>query len=260
MTTTERAEHSPLLDAALNLSRFHREHEKFYASFPRERAVALQRHARTLHALADRWSRVVPSTSPALSPYAGADDLNDPAALQLEGVLFMEGEGEPSELVNLIRDVRTAAEDFSGTGEWLANAMQASWDIAGALVDIPGLEDLLGDRHRIIANDWLASDMSCLIARLLVRAAEILDRIDFRPAALRADLNGSRRAAALLHSAAEMINRAADLCSDSAGLVNDNERRWRVFRERVVAITGAPDECSRTLAADRVTGRHAGGG
>ena len=238
MTTSHSPQHPPLLDAALNLSHFHREHEKFYASFPRERAVALQRHARTLHALADHWARTVPSTAPALSPYAGAEDLNDPAALQLEGVLFMEGEGAPSELANLIRDLRTSAEDFGGTGEWLANAMEASWDIAAALVDIPGLEDLLGERHRIIANDWLASNMSSLIARLLVRAADVLDRIDFTPAALRADLSGPRRTAALVHSAAELINRAADLCSDSAGLVNDNERRWRIFRERVVQITG----------------------
>ena len=28
-------EHGPLLEAVLNLSRFHREHEKFYASAPR---------------------------------------------------------------------------------------------------------------------------------------------------------------------------------------------------------------------------------
>ena len=116
--------------------------------------------------------------------------------------------------------------------------MQASWDIAAALVDIPGLEDLLGDRHRIITNDWLAANMSTLIARMLGRTADILEQIDFTPAALRADLSGPRRAAALLHSAAELINRAADLCSDSAGLVNDNERRWRIFRERVVQITG----------------------
>ena len=239
--TTPAAEHPPLLDAALNLSRYHREHEKFYASFPRERAITLQRHARTLHALADQWSRAVASTEPALSPYAGADDLNDPAALQLEGVLFMEGEGEPTELVNLVRDLRTSAEDFAGTGEWLGHAMQASWDIAAALAEIPGLEDLLGDRHRIIANDWLASDMSSLIARLLVRAADLLDQLDLTPAGLRTDLAGPRRAAPLVHSAAELINRAADLCSDSAGLVNDNERRWRVFRERVVALTGAAD-------------------
>ena len=30
-----------------------------------------------------------------------------------------------------------------------------------------------------------------------------------------------------------MISHAADLCSDSAGLVHDNERRWRIFRNRV---------------------------
>ena len=234
-------QHAPLLDAVLNLSRYHREHEKFYATSPRERAVVLQLHARTLHTLADRWTNATPSTSPPLSPYAGAVDLNDPVALQLEGVLFMEGEGAPAELTHLIRDLRTTAEDYLRTGDWLADAMQASWDIAAALVHVPGLEDLLGDRHRIIANDWLAASMSALIARLLNRAADLLDSVDFTPAALRADLAGPRRTAPLVHSSAELINRAADLCSDSAGLVNDNERRWRTFRERVAGIVGQSD-------------------
>lgn len=45
--------HAPLLSAMLNLSSFHREHEKFYASAPRASAVMLQGHARTLQALAD---------------------------------------------------------------------------------------------------------------------------------------------------------------------------------------------------------------
>ena len=103
-TATGDAHHtSSLLDAMLNLTRVHREHEEFYSSAPRERAVTLQRHARTLHALADRWSTVTPSTQPPLSPFAGADDLNDPAALQLEGVLFMEGEGEPAETQRVVR-------------------------------------------------------------------------------------------------------------------------------------------------------------
>jgi hypothetical protein len=229
---------SPLLDAVLNLSRFHREHEKFYATSPRELAVTLQRHARTLHALGDRWSTSTPSSGPALSPYAGAEDLNDPAALQLDGVLFMEGEGEPAEIAHLVRDLRAAAGDLVATGEWLVNAMQASWDIASGLVDIDGLADVLGERHRIIANDWLAADMSALVARLLQRAADMLDHIDFTPAAVRLDLAGPRRFAGLLHSAAELINRAADLASESAGLVNDNERRWRIFRERVRDIVG----------------------
>jgi len=33
---------------------------------------------------------------------------------------------------------------------------------AGGLVDIDGLGDLSGERHRIITNDWLAADMSGL--------------------------------------------------------------------------------------------------
>jgi hypothetical protein len=229
---------TPLLEAVLNLSRFHREHEKFYASAPRELAVVLQRHARTLHALGDRWSTATPSTDAPLSPFAGADDLNDSAAIQLDGVLFMEGEGEPVELTHLIRDLRTTADDFVAIGEWLAHAMHASWEMAAGLIEIDGLADLLGERHRIIANDWLAADMQALIARLLLRAADIVDHIDLTPAALRADLAGSRTSSARAHAAAELLNRAADLCSDSAGLVNDNERRWRVFRERVVALTG----------------------
>jgi hypothetical protein len=231
---------SPLLRAILNLSSFHREHERFYASSPRELAVRLQRHARTLLALADQWSTVEPSTRTAFSPFEGAEDLNHPAALQLEGVLFMEGEGQPAEISHLVRDLRSAAEEFVATGEWLANAMQASWDVAAALIDIDELADLLGERHRIIANDWQAATMSSLIARLLQRAAEVLDHVDFTPGALRADLAGDRSSAGRLYSAAELISRAADLSSDSAGLVHDNERRWRTFRERVQAIVESP--------------------
>jgi hypothetical protein len=233
---TDQPAGTPLLQTVLNLSRFHREHEKFYATSPRELAVTLQRHARTLHALADHWSTTIPSAQSTISPFAGSEDLNDPAALQLDGVLFMEGQAPPAELTHLVRDLRATADDFVATGQWLANAMQASWDVAAALIGIEGLADVIGERHRIIANDWLAADMQTLIARLLSRAADILDTVNFTPTALRADLATTRRSPALLHSSAELINRAADLCSDSAGLVNDNERRWRVFRHHVTEV------------------------
>ena len=45
------------------------------------------------------------------APYRWMEDLNSPAAIQLDGVLFMEGEGRPPELTQLIRDLRTAAGD-----------------------------------------------------------------------------------------------------------------------------------------------------
>ena len=128
---------SPLLHAIVNLAAFHRDHEKFYASAPREQAVTLQRHARTLQALADRWTTAHVAQTTPFSPFEGAEDLNDAAALQLEGVLFMEGEGEPAEIGRLKRDLRATAEESMSTGEWLASAMEASWSIGAELLEDP---------------------------------------------------------------------------------------------------------------------------
>ena len=106
MVTTD-----PLLTTILNLTAFHREHEKYYGVAPREQAVVLQRHSRTLLALADRWTTAHPPDVTAASPFAGAPDLNAREAIQLDGVLFMEGEGEPGEITHLKRDLRTHADD-----------------------------------------------------------------------------------------------------------------------------------------------------
>ena len=90
----------------------------------------------------------------------------------------------------------------------------------------------MGERHRIISNDWLAAHEQSLVATMLARAADMLDRVDLTPAALRADLAGARVAPRRLTAAAEVVSRAADLCCLAAELVHDNERRWRVTRER----------------------------
>jgi hypothetical protein len=238
-TNTAPAANLPLLQAILNLSKFYRDHEKFYASSRRELAVTMQRHARSLQALADQWAAAGPAAPAPFSPYEGAEDLNSPAALQLDGVLFMEGEGRPAEITHLIRDLHAAAEDQRDIGQWLARAMQASWDMAVALAGIGGLADMPGERHRIIANNWQAAHMTTLMSHILDRAADILDQTDFTPEALRADLAGEKVSASRLYSAAELISHAADLCSDSAGLVHDNERGWRTFRQRVSELTAA---------------------
>jgi hypothetical protein len=85
------------------------------------------------------------------------------------------------------------------------------------LIGIDGLADLLGERHRIIANDWQAAHMNTLTSRLLDRAADILEQIDFTHKALRDDLVGQKISPGRLYSAAELKSHAADLCSDSAG-------------------------------------------
>ena len=95
------------------------------------------------------------------------------------------------------------------------------------------MADLLGERHRIIANDWQSAGLQTLASRLVRRGLDLLKPIDFSPEALREDLAGPRQNVAYLHSASELFDRAADVMAQSASLVHDNDRRWRVFGERV---------------------------
>ena len=222
-----------LVASALNLSRFHREHEKHYSAAPLEDALAWQRTAQALLALAERWSRVRPGGPSAASPFAGAEDLNDERAIELAGILFMEGEGEPAEIARIRTRLRTEAAELEQGGAWLAAAMEQSWAVAAQLTRYPQLADLLGERHRIIANDWQSAELQRLIGRILARAADLLDGLDLTPAALRTDLRAPAR---VLFSVAELIDHAVTLTTRSAALVQDNERRWRVFRDRAQAI------------------------
>ncbi|MEU3447534.1 hypothetical protein AB0H29_09930 [Streptomyces thermolilacinus] len=221
------------------LARFHREHEEYYSQAPLRQASELQARSRVLKALADRWSEVRVGEQASAVGFAGTDDLNAPGLVAESGVLFMEGEGEPTELQRLKREVRQTADDTEQSGVWLAEAMGQAWEIAGSLAAYPALADLLGERHRIIANDWQSAALQSLIARLLRRVLDLLARVDFTPAALRGDLGGARKTPAYLYSASELLDRAADLMAESAMLVHDNERRWRIFRTRVRELQSA---------------------
>ena len=126
-----------LLAVVKNLSQYHREHEKYYAEAPLADAIALQRAARTLIALAERWTCVQPAAEPVPSPFAGTPDLNDDRAIETSGVLFMEGGGEPAEITRIKSELETVAASSQQNGSWLASAMQASWGMAEALLTYP---------------------------------------------------------------------------------------------------------------------------
>ena len=229
------AENPPreLLETMANLTATHREHEKFYSQAPLLSAADAQGASRILKALAARWTEATPTDHPAASPFAGAVDLNAPGLTGETGVLFMEGEEEPAELRQLKRDLETAAGDMEASSEWLSSAMEAAWGVAGALAAYPELADLLGERHRIIANDWQSAALQGLIARLLRRALDLLGAVDFSTGGAARRPRRTAHAPGYLYSASELIDRAADLMAESAILVHDNERRWRVFGERV---------------------------
>jgi hypothetical protein len=102
--------------------------------------------------------------------------------------------------------------------------MENTWATAAILLAYDQLADLVGDRHRIIANGWQAASMSALAGRVLQRAADVLDTVDFTPAALRDDLDGARRSPRLLHSAVELIDHAAGpLRPSDARVIDEGE-------------------------------------
>jgi len=247
----------PFLSVVVNLSQFHREHEKFYAESPLHEAIALSRTSSVLKALAERWSTVQPDEAPLPSPFAGAVDLNDERAIELLGVLFMEGTGEPAEITRMKADLGALAEACRSTGAWLATAMEASWGVIEHLAAYPAVADLLGDRHRIISNDWQCASLSSLAGRNIDRALTVLARVEFTPAALRADMAAERVAPRYLFTASELIDHAADLLAQSSVITRDNERRWRVFHQRMRdiidsvpggATTAPPDALDVTVA------------
>ena len=150
----------------------------------------------------------------------------------------MEGQGEPAEITRIKSELQTIAASSEQSGSWLAAAMEASsWGMAEALMAYPQLADLLGERHRIIGNNWQNAATAQLAARYLRRAVAVMETIDYAPAALRKYLAGPRSAPGYLYVAAELINHAADLAAASSVLTHENERRWRIFHERVRQIT-----------------------
>ena len=219
-----------------NLSEYHREHEKFYGQAPLKTAIEIQNASKTLKTLADKWMNLQQTEKTEGNPYMGCEDLNEKATIQHDGLLFMEGEGEPTEISQLKRSLKNISEDSEKAGVWLSKAMENSWQAAINLMKIPTLEAVLGERHRIIINDWQASHLSILIAKLLERSLLILDQIDFNPKAIRDDISTRKMYPDLLYSASELLDRAADLSSEFAMLIHDNERRWRVFHQRVERI------------------------
>ena len=69
----------------------------------------------------------------------------------------------------MIGELRADADSFVTGGQWLATAMQVAWEGAAAVLDVDGLADVLGERHRIMSNDWLAAHMQSLIERMLAQ-------------------------------------------------------------------------------------------
>jgi hypothetical protein len=218
-----------------NIATYHREHERYYAVHRYESATELAREANKLKVVADCWlasSKPAPHypdtdfNQPAFQP-AGCDDLNALAAIASIGILFMEGQGEPSEIRVLKGKLAARGDGSVRAGEWLAGMMAASWPRESLLLD-DRFANAARARYKTIATNWIGSLEMIVVGRLLVLAVKKLAALDFTPRALRA---APKQAGEKLILAARIIERAARLEATGGVELSGNDECWTTYRE-----------------------------
>lgn len=222
----------------LGIARHHQQHERYYAAYDLEVAAELRRSANTLKGLADHWSRTVAAgeVAPSDERYrdprlqgVGCPDLNDLYAISHVGVLFMEGESEPRELVELRDRVRHLATHYESFGAWLTDKMVASWEREGANQGGPLLQ-AMNARYKALVHTTNSAYQMTLAGRVLHLAHAGLTRIDLHPQALRENL---LVAAVSTRNVGWLLDEAATVVAEQAVKVAASDGWWHEFISHV---------------------------
>lgn len=214
------------------VARAHREHERYHSLLKLEHAVDLRRDANTLKVLADRWLDGAPGEDGPGGPAAGCPDLYDRAAVATTGVLFLQENSEPDELVAMKRRLEATADEFGRVSDWLAGHMAAAWRGMDVLLT-PELAGAARPRFAALARTTEAGLGYGVAARLIGAAVGALRRLDLTPAGVRADPAG---AAALVRAASWLLDLAAGGVAGRAAALGLSDPDWTEFLDAVDAV------------------------
>jgi hypothetical protein len=262
--TSRRSEENELdrttIDNLLRVARAHRQHERFYAMQGLEAAAALRRDANALKALAEHWLEAPTDAAPAIDDprfrAAGSPDLNADAATAGAGILFMEGENEPTELTALKRTLAGVATEHAATSTWLLDMVDRAWDREAILLK-PGTASAAFRRHLTVTRTALTAGKLGVAGRLVAAAHAALSAQDFRPAAIRADRRG---AAEIVRTAAWLLDAATAVLAEQASQLGYSDADWTAYieeLERLVDGEVAQASDGRALASAPTPGSRA---
>ena len=231
----------PLLEAVIwsgpDVKSVQPEHNRMCAHWPLDCVTRIHHASHALRVVSERLAGAGSRPVAALYHQTGCIDVetssSDPSA---EGVLLRVA-ALPAEIQTHKLALRALADDLTRVSGWLARACGSSWDAAKVVRQKLGVTGVLGDDQRVIAKDWLAADMTALISTLLRRAVGVLDRVELTPAAISADVAGQRSYTLVVQLAAEMLERAAALATQSALFVEDFDKRWHLLRQQISSAT-----------------------
>lgn len=220
------------IEGLLKIAEYHREHERFYATHGLDQASALRRDAGALRALADRWiegEARAPAgdfNDPRLQA-AGCEDLNAEAALATTGILFMEGESEPAEIVQMRARLQALGEGYARSARWLAEKMDAGWKRESVLLT-PEFADVAYQRHMALARTTMHGEQLGVAARLIGAAHAALSAQKHDPATIRADAPAAGR---VLRVAAWLLDSAAEIVALGAAELSRSDPDWTAYIE-----------------------------
>lgn len=222
------------------------EQQRVCPHWPLDGVAKVRAASRALLIVAMLWERADAIAKDVRYRQIGCVDVEKPVANPQTDALLLRAATAAAEIGDIKFAMRSLSDDFQKISVWLAKAAGASWEVAKAARSTLGCVAVLGEDHRVIAKDWLAADMNALIAGLLRAAVMVLNRLELTPTAINADLLGRRDFEASLHSAAEMLDRAGALATESGFFVDEFDQRWVSFRQQIATVVAL----SRAAVAD----------
>jgi hypothetical protein len=236
-------EQPPDLAILRNIASFHREHERYYTWHKANQAAELFREANRLKAIATTWlddplpASLAGNFEDPRFAATGCCDLNAMRAIGSIGILFMEGEQEPSEFLALKGKLNSMGAHSARSGKWLADKMVHAWTRESWLLRdewIAAAEPRFGT----IITNWRQVRHLELAARCATLALGIISSIDLGPAAIRRDVRGCGRR---LLDAAWALDCAAQVTGRSAADLSENDSRWTQYLDLMAPIPEAEE-------------------
>ena len=225
------SEESALHAARHNVAIYHREHMRFNATTMLELAADISREADRLKVFGDYWQR--PEEPARTSSFdisdprfgaSGCSDLNPLNAIAGAGILFMEGAGEPDEILMLKEKLRSEGTRFANKGQWLSDIMKMTWESDVVLLDpaTPGAWPWIS----IVSATLRSAKQRAMAGRLLLEALDYLEKVDLTPGAIRTNRAASGK---LLLLAAWTMDAAAAVFSENAAGLSRGELEWAEY-------------------------------
>lgn len=238
----------------IQIAKYHREHERFYAMQELELAADLRKDSNALKVLADGWLKAASEPIRDRSQRehselrtAGCKDLSDLTAVATTGILFMEGEGEPIEFPRLKTKLAAASESLRQTSDQLKVHMDAAWEREVALLTAE-FADAAYHRFEILTRTTLAGQKKEVAGRLIATANTALGSQDFSPETVRADLTG---AAKLVRTASWLLDMAVEVLSNQAGEYGLLDPNWTAYVEELERISASPSQACQTATHEK---------